>query len=333
MKRINLFTMLLVLVFANALRAQDPHFSQYFNSPFTLNPAFTGKNVGDWRVMGVFRSQWWGSYVEPYNTTSISVEKSIATGTSQKSTLGFGASLLNDASNGGLLKNNYAGLHTAFNLSLDKEGNQQLGIGISGIYANRLLNLNMFEYQSQFGSMGFQRNTPSNEVPAIDKNSYIDFNVGILYSEKQENIGYHLGAALFHAARPVQGAFKNSTYSLDQRLSFQGGIQWFIKNGNELDLSSVVDMQGSNKVVSLGAVYKIQTHAETVEKFNLGLWNRMGDAWYPYVGVEGKDWLFALSYDVVTSRFKDANNSVQSMELSVAWLFGKKKGEGSLLRY
>ena len=38
--------------------AQDPHFSQFFSSPLTLNPAFTGKFFGDYRVMGNYRNQW-----------------------------------------------------------------------------------------------------------------------------------------------------------------------------------------------------------------------------------------------------------------------------------
>jgi hypothetical protein len=38
--------------------AQDPHFSQFFSSPLTLNPAFTGKFFGAYRVMGNYRNQW-----------------------------------------------------------------------------------------------------------------------------------------------------------------------------------------------------------------------------------------------------------------------------------
>lgn len=332
MKRIILY-ITLQLVLTAALRAQDPHFSQYFNSVFSINPALTGKDVSDWRVMGVFRSQWWGAYSEPYNTSSLSLEKGFATGSSQKSTLGVGISLLNDASNGGLLKNNYVGLQAAYNLALDENGSQQIGVGISGTYANRLVNLNMFEYQSQFGSMGFQRSAPSNDVPVIDKNQYIDFNAGIFYSNRQENFGYHLGSAIFHASKPVQGAFKNSTYSLDQRYSFQGGMQWYAKSGNQFHISSLLDLQGTNQVLSLGGVYKIQTHAETVENFNLGLWHRFGDAWYPYIGIEGKSWLVGLTYDMVTSKIKADGSSVQSLELSFAWGMGKKSMGAGSLRY
>ena len=39
------------------LNAQDIHFSQYYASPLTLNPALTGKFNGLWRVTGIYRDQ------------------------------------------------------------------------------------------------------------------------------------------------------------------------------------------------------------------------------------------------------------------------------------
>ena len=59
-------------------QAQDPHFSQYFASPMTLNPSLIGKDVADWRAAINFRTQWWGSGISPYTTTTISLEKRLA---------------------------------------------------------------------------------------------------------------------------------------------------------------------------------------------------------------------------------------------------------------
>src|SRR5687768_3272675 len=38
--------------------AQDIHFSQYYLSPLSLNPANTGNYKGDYRFFGNYRSQW-----------------------------------------------------------------------------------------------------------------------------------------------------------------------------------------------------------------------------------------------------------------------------------
>src|SRR6478752_7738621 len=181
-------TLLYAAIFTCSLsQAQDPHFSQYFASPMLVNPALIGKEVPDWRTITNYRSQWWNATISPFTTTTISLEKSFQTGTSGKNTLGLGFAILSDASNSGLLKNNYFILGAAYNLALDAEGRQLLGIGLEGSYANRLLDANKFEFQSQFGSMGFQRSAPSGDPVSVLSSTYWDMNVGIHYSNRLRN--------------------------------------------------------------------------------------------------------------------------------------------------
>src|ERR1700749_4852227 len=46
------------LVHGVAYAQMDPHFSQYYNQPMTVNPALTGAIEGDYRVSSIFRSQY-----------------------------------------------------------------------------------------------------------------------------------------------------------------------------------------------------------------------------------------------------------------------------------
>src|SRR3978361_1773308 len=57
--------------------AQDPQFSQYYNAPFYLNPAFTG--TGDnTRAVFNYSRQWPGvSSTTPYVTTAFSFDHNI----------------------------------------------------------------------------------------------------------------------------------------------------------------------------------------------------------------------------------------------------------------
>ena len=86
---------LLVLVAAGPITAQvDPHFSQYYVYPSWLNPALTGIFDGQYRVSGVYRSQW-GSITTPFTTYGatgeITTEKNINVGVSiLKQTAGDG---------------------------------------------------------------------------------------------------------------------------------------------------------------------------------------------------------------------------------------------------
>ena len=46
------------LLFFISLNAQDIHFSQFYASPLTLNPAMTGFVNGDCRAGVIYRNQW-----------------------------------------------------------------------------------------------------------------------------------------------------------------------------------------------------------------------------------------------------------------------------------
>ncbi|MEO9210409.1 MAG: type IX secretion system membrane protein PorP/SprF, partial [Ginsengibacter sp.] len=72
MKLFSIF-IFLFLFLSFQLKAQDPHFSQFFASPLTLNPALTGKFDGDLRVAGNYRNQW-PTLDNYYRTFSVSVD-------------------------------------------------------------------------------------------------------------------------------------------------------------------------------------------------------------------------------------------------------------------
>ncbi|MBV9988559.1 MAG: PorP/SprF family type IX secretion system membrane protein [Chitinophagaceae bacterium] len=324
MKRILAAAALIMGVgYAVPAAAQDPHFSQYFNSPMTINPALIGKDVGDWRLLGVFRSQWWSASVAPYNTTSLSLEKSVHSGSGGKSVFGFGFSLLTDASNSGLLKNNFFTAGAAYNIALDGQGHEHLGVGLEATYANRLVDASKFEFQSQFGSMGFQRSTPSGDPVSISSNKYWDVNMGVRYSKDFRMWGFHLGTAVYHASRPEEGFYSSTKFSVERRVNLQAGARFLLNNKDEVQASVITDLQGQNTVVTLGGVYKARL-SET-QKLNLGLWCRFQDAIYPYVAFETPNLVVGISYDVVNSQIRNSYSSVQSMEISFGWLFGAKR--------
>lgn len=53
---------LFILAVTTAGKAQDQHFTQFFASPLTLNPALTGTFDGKYRLAFIYRDQ------EPYKT-------------------------------------------------------------------------------------------------------------------------------------------------------------------------------------------------------------------------------------------------------------------------
>ncbi|RFS20531.1 type IX secretion system membrane protein PorP/SprF [Chitinophaga silvatica] len=315
------FLLFCCCLITTGLKAQDPHFSQYFTSPMTLNPAITGQGVDDWRMGINARSQWWGEAIKPYYTLTTSLEKSIVVGNNN---LGLGGSVLSDQSNGGILKNNYFSFSTAYHLKLDNLDRHTLSAGLMGTYANRILDATKFLYQSQLGSMGFQRDLPPNDAVNIQKNRYLDVSGGLYYNYNRDNYGISAGAAIFHAARPSEGAYNNSEYKIPRKLSLQAGGWINSGTANSFHLSTIADFQGGNSIYTVGGIYKIGMDDGLLHSINVGLWERFGDALYPYFGVETSRWIAGLTYDYVQSDLKNFQ-SVQSMELSFVWQFGKKR--------
>lgn len=328
-KSIQVTLYIILLAVGKTLRAQDPHFSQYFASPMTVNPALIGSGVSSWRASAVYRAQWWGGYAEPYTTTSVSLEKSVVANSESKSNLAFGLSMVSDASNAGLLKNNYFSFGGAYHVALDAAGDARLSGGIMATYANRLLDGSKFLFQDQFGSMGFQRTRMSADPVNILSNKYWDVHAGLGFrKELTPNWGYDLGAAIYHAAKPSEGVYNNYSYSIDTRTTLQAGIHASFRNNHSLNGRFIWEKQGQHSIYTLGGLYGVSVNDETVKSLDLGLWHRFGDATYPYAGFSGSNWRAGISYDFVVSKIKTVNNSVQSLELSMTWLFGRKKEEG-----
>ena len=70
------YAALFVLLLSISAFAQDIHFSQYYASPLTLNPAQTGKFDGEFRVAGNYRNQW-PTISNAYTTATVSLDMGI----------------------------------------------------------------------------------------------------------------------------------------------------------------------------------------------------------------------------------------------------------------
>jgi len=122
MRRILLMWMGLVV--AVVVTAQDPHFSQFFSSPLTLNPAFTGKFFGTYRVAGNYRNQW-PTINNAFTSATASIDFQLMQNKmSQGDSWGVGFMGFNDNSSNGAVQFNYGTFSTAYHKSLSEVGMQ-----------------------------------------------------------------------------------------------------------------------------------------------------------------------------------------------------------------
>jgi len=78
-----------------SVRGQDIHFSQFYMSPLTLNPALTGVMNCNTRIVGNYRNQWASVLGNAaYNTYSVSYDQKMPVG--RYDYFGFGGNVWSD---------------------------------------------------------------------------------------------------------------------------------------------------------------------------------------------------------------------------------------------
>ncbi len=323
-------TLFLVTLAVNTL-AQDPHFSQFFSSPMTLNPAFTGKFDGQVRAAVNYRNQW-PTINQAYETGTASVDFPIlASHIPSTDTWGLGFMGYTDKSAAGAVAFNYFSVSTAYHKGLDEDGFHQLGAGFQVTYSNMLINTSKLTFQDQLTPFGFTKPTEEIFNTSTLKANYVDVNAGILYTAStSDNNNFYAGVSLYHINRPKQ-EFTGINYNLYPRATFHAGGYFPASELLTIHLSGLYSTQASAHEALLGGAMQFLASDANVDQptsFYGGCWVRLGDAIIPYVGLEFSGMRVGISYDINTSSLKTASESQGGIEVSLIYIKQKPEGKG-----
>lgn len=319
-----LLILTIILYLIPASRAQDPHFSQFFASPLTLNPAFTGLFSGDYRIAGNYRSQW-RSIATPYITGTLSADFSILKNViSYTDIWGVGIMALYDKTGGGALVSNYIAISTSYHKGLDPEGNHTLAIGLQGAWMQKRVDQSKLIFESQIDNNGYNPGLPSSETLTNPKISYFDPNIGILYNGLVgEASNIYLGASYYHVTQPTETFMSQNNNRLSYRYTIHGGGSFPVHGINRIHASALYMKQSTASETSFGAAYGFNLSGvpdDNPTMFYLGSWYRYKDAINPYVGLEIGGFNVGLTYDLNVSSLKPASNYRGGMEISVIYI-------------
>lgn len=336
-KNILLITFFLISVFA--INAQDIHFSQYYASPLTLNPALTGLINGDFRVAANYRGQWFtlptASAKAPYNTYSASFDMPLFKRKLRENGLGVGAMFYADEAGNGSLATYAAMASIAYHQSVDRFGRSRLSLGFQGGYVHKRI----FQYDLLFETQ-FDRSLNSFN-PFFDNGEasfnspnfgYFDLNAGALFSSRAtDKFSYYLGFAANHITRPGESFLGDKKNKLDMRYTAHGGAS--IKVGKYFKVLPTVlyMMQTQAQQLNLGTGFEYAFSDEF--KGFAGAWTRLvggvdkwaNDAVIFTVGVETYNTRIGASYDFNTSTFRGASQSVGAFEISVVYIHNNQE--------
>jgi type IX secretion system PorP/SprF family membrane protein len=320
MRKLIIFCCLFVLL-GNA-SAQDPHFSQFFSSPLTLNPALTGKFYGTYRITGNYRNQW-PTISNAFTTATASADFHIMQNNiASNDTWGAGFFGYSDNSSNGAVKFNYAGASTAYHKGLDEDGMHSLGGGIQVTYANMLINTSELKFADQLTSSGFTGVTSEVFSSSTLKSNYVDVNAGILYNgSTSDKNNFYFGVSMYHINRPQQ-SFTGAQYVLSPRTTFHGGGYFPLGETSTLHLSAIQMLQGGASETMLGGAIQLTANPDIQKpaSFYFGSWIRFNDAIIPYLGLEFDDFRFGMTYDYNTSSLKTASQNRGGIEISLIYI-------------
>ena len=316
-----LIVILCCCLFGSA-QAQDPHFSQFFASPLTLNPALTGKFSGTYRITGNYRNQW-PTINNAYVTTAFSADFHILQNKiPNNDTWGFGMSGYNDNSANGAVSFNFASLSTAYHKGLDEDGYHQIGAGFQVSYANMLINTSMLNFEDQLTANGFTGITSETFNGATLASKYVDINAGFMYNgSTSDKNNFYLGVSMYHINRPKQN-FNGGQYILSPRTTIHGGGYFPVSPHATLHMSALHMTQGGASETMLGGAIQLIANPEVEKPVSIyaGSWLRLNDAYIPYLGLEFNDLRIGVSYDLNTSALKTASLNRGGIEISLIYV-------------
>lgn len=307
-----------------SVKAQDVHFTQYFTSPLTLNPASTGLVPDDIRLAGNFRSQWSTVSSKPYMTGTGSFDMALLKGKlPEGDALGLGVLFLYDKSGSGALQTTAPALSLAYHKAFGRDKMQHLSFGFQGSLVSKTVLKDNFTFEDELIS-----GLPTTDVLQNQDLTYPDFNVGVLYSGKiREFATAYMGLSYYHVTQPVE-SFLGDSHKLHSRTNAYLGGSFELNEKSVLYASALYQSQAGATEVLLGASIGFvmnQGHDLEYERntvFYLGGWYRYNDAIAPYVSIEWSKMRIGLTYDVNVSKFSPATHGNGAYELS-AIFFGR----------
>jgi type IX secretion system PorP/SprF family membrane protein len=325
------FLGIVLMLCASGVNAQDPHFSQFFASPLTLNPAFTGKFDGDFRVAGNYRNQW-PTINRAYTTGTVSIDFPILQKMiPENDRWGLGLMGFTDKSAAGALAFNYFSVSTAYHKGLDEDGYHQLSAGFQGTYSDMVINTSKLTFEDQLTSSGFTGVTHEAFGGATLKTDYFDMNAGLLYSASTtDRSNFYAGVSAYHINRPKQTFTNNGEYVLDPRATFHAGGFFPVGDITTLHLSALYSTQAGAHETLVGGAFQFAATSDDNPandvNFYAGAWMRLGDALIPYVGVDWNDLRLGATYDINTSSLKTASQGRGGIEISLIYIHHPSTG-------
>jgi type IX secretion system PorP/SprF family membrane protein len=332
MNKFKYFLLLPVMCFSLLLKAQDLHFSQFFNSPLVTNPANTGFIPdGDYRLGINYRNQWSSVMSVPYKTMSAFGDAQVLRDKFETGWLGLGGVILRDVAGSGNLTSTKVYGSVAYHQMLNAGSLLSLGFNVG--LANKQINVSNLKFPDQFDGKFFDNKLPTSVALAANNITYFDMQVGMNYAYfPNDKVYMNAGFSAQHINRPHESFFDSEPGIADNRVpvrytGFLNG-SFMVNDQVIINPNAYVSLQAKASEVVLGANAHYNLTGDGENILIAGLYYRTADAFIPLIGLGYKDYMFTFTYDATVSTLKNYNNTRGAFEFSLVkqGLFDTYKG-------
>jgi type IX secretion system PorP/SprF family membrane protein len=304
-------------------RAQDLHFSQFFETPFLRNPSLAGTFTGDVRVQMVYRNQW-NSISNAYKSGVLNAAYKIPLGQSE-SFLTTGLHLLYD-------KAGTVGLQTTevlpainYNKILNPNKQSYLAFGLMGGLVQKRIDRSKITTDVQYDGRAYNPALANGETLLVPTYNYFDASVGLSYNShfgEENRHSYFVGAAYHHFHRPKSSYYRNPAEALNTKMVVSGGLTMHTNEAHFFTIQADYTQQGPAREIIGGVMYGFATGDFANPDYVLhgGLMWRWKDALIPVLKIDYQPFSVAISYDVNVSALKTASLNRGGFELSISYI-------------
>jgi type IX secretion system PorP/SprF family membrane protein len=322
MKRI-VYTGMLVLLLTCSAKAQDIHFSQFFEAPLWRNPSLAGIFTGDIRVQAVYRDQW-NTVTNAYRTGSINGELKMPIGKGDDF-ITAGMQILYDRA--GTIGWTSVHILPALNYhkSVSADRNRYLSLGFMGGMVQRRFDPSKMTTNTQYDNGGSGENFPQPKYTYLDGSVGMSFNSDLNYNPDNN---FFIGAAYHHFNRPNNSFYRNASIELFPKWVFSGGIRFGVTDYAYVTIQGDHSRQGGFSETIGGAMYGLKLGGDPDNPdytVHAGAFLRWNDAVIPVLKLDYSPFSVALSYDVNISKLKPASLGRGGVELSVSYVGFRSK--------
>ena len=315
-----LLTLILTFSVLTDIAAQDSHLSQIYEMPIMLNPARTGFFKDNYRLLGVYRSQW-KEITMPFKTLTGTLDLKIPSGKNKNNIVGLAIMDFADKAGDANYTTNYIEGCFSFHKNWGSGFSHYIGGGIMGGFGSTSFDLTKLTFDEDFGS------GTNTEIPDFTNANFFDVSVGAEYNYIDDKTHLNIGASVFHVNKPVVAYFSNDASYIYRKFVINAGFAKSLTPLLEIQPKVAYFKQGPSYDLIVGSDLKIilTKNSNTNYAIYLGGYYRLGDALIPKFRIDMGDLSFGLSYDFNVSKISTINRFAGGPELSVAFV-GSIKG-------